>query len=60
MTWPPKLETERPSSASSWRLTLPRMIAPALLRAVTTGASIFGWEYARSRQPPVVGMSKVS
>jgi len=57
---PPAEETVSPSSASSWRLAFPRMMAPALRNAATVGASTVGWESFRSRQPPVVFISTVS
>ncbi len=58
--WPPRLETERPSRASSWRLDLPRMTAPARRRAATVGASCVGVDELRARQPPVEGIGVAS
>lgn len=58
--WPPKLDTESPSSASSWRFALPRMTAPALRKAATVGASWAGMDELRAIQPPVDGMGVAS
>ena len=57
---PPREDTLIPSKASSCRLALPRMIAPAFLKAATLGASSDGCECAKARFPPVVGISAVS
>lgn len=56
----PSEDTDRPSKAISCIFAFPRIIAPALRRTATTGASTVGCESANATFPPVVAMSAVS
>ena len=47
-------------AASSCRLDLARMIAPASRSFLMTNASVDGWLLANASEPPLVGMSNVS
>jgi hypothetical protein len=54
MVWPPSDQIDSPSSASSWRLVLPVIIAPACFSSLTGGVPTVGIKLFRARQPAVV------
>jgi hypothetical protein len=59
-TCPPRLLSDMPPRANSWRFALARMSAPALRIFATVGASARGTEFFMLTLPAVVGMSAVS